>query len=74
MIDRAIARHGYPVMRAGRQVGTVTSGTQTPFLNKAIGMAYVPSDMKSAGTEIEIDVRGRLSKARIVPLPFYSRS
>jgi glycine cleavage system T protein (aminomethyltransferase) len=73
MIDRAIARHGYPVMRAGRPVGTVTSGTQTPFLNKAIGLAYVPSDLKSAGTEIDIDVRGRVSKARIVPLPFYKR-
>ena len=71
MIDRAIARHGYPVMSAGRQVGTVTSGTQTPFLNKAIGMAYVPSDLKSVGTEIDIDVRGRVAKARIVPLPFY---
>ena len=71
MIDRAIARHGYPVMSAGRQVGTVTSGTQTPFLNKAIGMAYVPSDLKSVGTEIDIDVRGRVARARIVSLPFY---
>ena len=72
MIDRAIARHGYPVMSAGRQVGTVTSGTQTPFLEvAAIGMAYVPSDLKSVGTEIDIDVRGRVAKARIVPLPFY---
>jgi len=52
----------------------VTSGTQTPFLKKAIGMAYVPMELRAAGTEIDIDVRGRVSKARIVPLPFYSRT
>jgi aminomethyltransferase len=74
MIDRAIARHGYAVLSGGRQIGTVTSGTQTPFLKKAIGMAYLPADMHAAGTEIEIDVRGRISKARVVTLPFYSRS
>ena len=42
MVDRAIARHGYPVHHDGAEVGKVTSGTQTPFLKKAIGMAYVP--------------------------------
>jgi aminomethyltransferase len=50
----------------------VTSGTHTPFLKKAIGMAYVPAEMASA-SEITIDVRGRTSQARIVPLPFYKR-
>jgi aminomethyltransferase len=73
MIDRGIARHGYPVVRNGEQVGVVTSGTQTPFIKKAIGMAYVPIDMTAPGTEIEIDVRGRASKAKVVPLPFYKR-
>jgi aminomethyltransferase len=74
MIDRGIARHGYQVMRGGKPAGVVTSGTQTPFLKKAIGMAYVPADLASAGTEIDIDVRGRASKARVVPLPFYKRA
>ena len=74
MIDRGIARQGYPVVSGGRQVGTVTSGTQTPFLKKAIGMAYVPTEMRGVGTEIDIDIRGRVSKARIVALPFYSRA
>jgi aminomethyltransferase len=74
MIDRAIARQGYAVMSGGRQVGVVTSGTQTPFLKKAIGMAYVPTELHAVGTEIDIDVRGRVSKARIVRLPFYSRT
>lgn len=73
MTDRGIARHGYPVMRDGRQVGYVTSGTQTPFLKKAIGMAYVPIDMTAAGTRLDIDVRGRLVGAVVVPMPFYKR-
>jgi aminomethyltransferase len=69
--ERAIARHGYPVVRDGRRVGVVTSGTQTPFLKKAIGMAYVPSEFATSGDEIEIDVRGRVAKGRVVKLPFY---
>ena len=73
MIDRGIARQGYPVVSDGRQVGAVTSGTQTPFLKKAIGMAYVPIASSAVGTDIDIDIRGRISKARIVALPFYSR-
>ncbi len=73
MLERGIARHGYPVMRDGKPVGVVTSGTQTPFLKKAIGMAYVPVEQSAAGAEIEIDVRGRPSKARVVKMPFYKR-
>ena len=74
MIDRGIARHGYEVVSAGRRVGVVTSGTQTPFLKKAIGMAYVPADATAPGSEIEIDIRGRTSRALVVPLPFYKRA
>jgi aminomethyltransferase len=74
MIDRGIARHGYPVVRGGQQVGVVTSGTQTPFVKKAIGMAYVPVDLTPPGTELEIDVRGRPSKAKVIALPFYKRA
>ena len=51
----------------------MTSGTQTPFLKKAIGMAYLPADRTAAGTEFEIDVRGRRVRAQVVPLPFYKR-
>jgi aminomethyltransferase len=74
MIDRGIARHGYAVLSGDRRVGVVTSGTQTPFLKKAIGMAYVPPALAVAGGEIDVDVRGRVSKARVVPLPFYKRT
>jgi aminomethyltransferase len=73
MTDPGIARHGYLVSTDGRRVGVVTSGTQTPYLKKAIGMAYVPEEMAAAGTTIEIDIRGRSARARIVPLPFYKR-
>jgi aminomethyltransferase len=73
MIDRGIARHGYPVMRGDAPIGVVTSGTQTPYLKKAIGMAYVPMDVTSPGSELTIDVRGRSARATVVPLPFYKR-
>jgi aminomethyltransferase len=72
MIDRAIARHGHPVLIGGMAAGHVTSGTQTPFLKKAIGMAYVPASTPP-DAEIDIDVRNRRARARIVPLPFYKR-
>lgn len=74
LIDRGIARHGYPVVAGDKRIGVVTSGTQTPFLKKAIGMAYVPTELASPGTELTIDVRGRLSGARVVSLPFYKRT
>jgi aminomethyltransferase len=73
MIDRGIARHGYRVMQGDAPVGVVTSGTQTPFLGKAIGMAYVPVDQSQPGSEIHIDIRGRAAAARVVPMPFYKR-
>jgi aminomethyltransferase len=74
MVDRGIARHGYRVMHDGAPVGVVTSGTQTPFLGKAIGMAYVPVDRSKPGSEIHIDIRGRAAAARVVPMPFYRRA
>ena len=73
MKDRAIARHGYAVVAGGAAVGRVTSGTQTPFLKKAIGMAYVPAALAAPGTEFDVDVRGRPARATVVPLPFYKR-
>jgi len=73
MVDRAIARHGHAVFHDGQQVGVVTSGTQTPYLKKAIGMAYVPPALTAPGTALEIDIRGRRAKAVVVPMPFYKR-
>ena len=74
MTDRGIARHGYPVVGDGRQIGVVTSGTQTPYLKKAIALAYVPAALAAPGSEVDVDIRGRASRARVVTLPFYKRS
>jgi aminomethyltransferase len=74
VLDRAIARHGYDAYVGGTKAGVVTSGTQTPFLKKAIGMAYLPAGHASPGTEFEIDVRGRRVRAQVVPMPFYKRA
>jgi aminomethyltransferase len=72
---RGIARHGYPVSvdDASGPVGVVTSGTQTPTVGKAIGLAYVPAGRVTPGTPLAIDVRGRPVAARVVPTPFYKR-
>ena len=73
MTERAIARHGYAVVDGGQPIGRVTSGTQTPFLKKAIGMAYVPVALAAVDTPLTIDVRGRQAAARVAALPFYKR-
>jgi len=74
MVDRAIARHGCNVLRDGEVCGHVTSGTQTPTIQKAIGMALVPAEMAEPGHVLTIDVRGRHVAARVVPEPFYKRN
>jgi aminomethyltransferase len=73
MRDRAIARHGHRVMSNGTPCGVVTSGTQTPFLKKAIGLAMVPVELTAVGTALDIDIRGRSSAAVVVAEPFYKR-
>ncbi|MFQ5527974.1 MAG: glycine cleavage system aminomethyltransferase GcvT [Thermoanaerobaculia bacterium] len=70
---RGIAREGCAVWEDGRPVGSVTSGTFSPTLDKAIGMAYVSSDSVKLGREMEIEVRGRRLSAVQVRLPFYKR-
>jgi aminomethyltransferase len=74
MVERGIARQGHSVMIGDAAVGTVTSGTQTPYLKKAIGMAYVPVAQSPVGTEFDVDIRGRRTRARVVPMPFYKRA
>jgi aminomethyltransferase len=61
-------------LAGGQQVGEVTSGTFSPTLQKSIAMAYVRPDCAAPGTEVRIDVRGRLEPARVATLPFYRRS
>ncbi|MDD4190025.1 MAG: glycine cleavage system aminomethyltransferase GcvT [Mangrovibacterium sp.] len=71
MIDRGIPRHGYELTDgSGNIIGHVTSGTQSPVLNKGIGMGYVAKAYSAFGTEIHVNIRGKLLKAKVVKMPF----
>ncbi len=71
MVDKGIPRHGYEIKDAnGNTLGVVTSGTQAPSLAKAVGMGYVAIDNASIDSEIYIDIRGKLLKAKVVKMPF----
>lgn len=71
MIDRGIPRHNYKIVNAlGNQIGRVTSGTQSPSLQKAIGMGYVKNEYAGEGSEIFINIRDNKIKARVVKMPF----
>jgi aminomethyltransferase len=75
MIERGIPRHDYEIADAsGNTIGKVTSGTQSPSLNKAIGMGYVTPEFTKEGTEIFIKIRDKNIKAVVVKIPFYKAS
>ncbi len=72
MVDRGIPRHDYEIADAsGKVIGKVTSGTQSPSLNKAIGMGYVPTAFAKADSEIFIIIRDKPIKAKVVKIPFF---
>ena len=71
LVDKGVARHGYPVTDAqGTHIGHVTSGTMAPTLKKAIAMAYVPTELSAPGSEVFVEVRGKLLRAQVVKYPF----
>ncbi len=71
MIDRGIPRHDYEMCDAsGAVIGKVTSGTQSPSLNKAIGMGYVTTAHSKVDSEIYIKIRDKAIKAKVVKIPF----
>lgn len=71
MIDRGIPRHDYKIKDAdGNEIGKVTSGTQSPSLQKAIGLGYVASAFAAFDSEIYVEVRDKLLKAKVVKIPF----
>ncbi|MEZ5045978.1 MAG: glycine cleavage system aminomethyltransferase GcvT [Chitinophagaceae bacterium] len=73
MLDKGIPRQHYTIKDAeGNILGEVTSGTQSPSLQKAIGMGYVKKEFATLDTEIYIEVREKLLKAKVVKLPFYN--
>ena len=71
MTERAVARHGYPVLKDSGAVGTVTSGSYAPSADKYIAMAYVETALASAGSELAVEIRGQAKSARVVKTPFY---
>jgi len=71
MVERGIPRQDYPIVDGnGRVIGVVTSGTQSPSLNEAIGMGYVKRDFIKSGTDIYIQIRNKNVKAVVTKLPF----
>jgi aminomethyltransferase len=75
MIERGIGRDGYPVFSLdGTKIGEITSGSPAPFLKKNIAMAYVPVESSAVDTELAVEIRGQMVKAKVVPLPFYKRA
>jgi aminomethyltransferase len=71
MVDKGIARHDYEITDAsGNKIGMVTSGTQSPSLQKAVGMGYVKTEYSKAGSEIYVKIREKLLKAKVVQFPF----
>ena len=74
MIDRGIPRHDYEIVDAeGNVIGHVTSGTQSPSLNKGVGMGYVNKEFAKEGSEIFIRIRKNDIKAQVVKTPFYKK-
>ncbi len=73
MVDKGIPRHDYEIKdAAGQVIGKVTSGTQSPSMQKAVGLGYVKTEFAAQDSEIFIAVRDKLLKAKVVKVPFLS--
>ncbi len=70
MTERAVARHGYPVVKDGAPTGVVTSGSYGPSADRYIALAYVGSAHAAIGTELGVEIRGQVKSARVVKTPF----
>ena len=74
MIDRGIPRHGYRVFVKDEEIGEVTTGTQSPTLKKNVGLALIKTEYAIQGEEVEVEIRGKKLKAKIISTPFYKRT
>lgn len=66
-------RHGYPIVKDGKKIGEVTSGTMAPTLKKNIGLGYVPPELSEIGSKFDVEIRGKNYPATVIETPFYSR-
>ena len=75
MVERGIARDGYPVLNLdGEPIGVVTSGSPSPFLKTNIAFALVPTAVAKSGEDVLVQVRpNQTARAKQVPTPFYKR-
>ena len=71
---RRIARQGTAVMKDGKPVGEVTSGTFGPTVQKSIAMAYVDASLAAEGTTLDCDLKGTMNPAKVVKMPFYKKA
>jgi aminomethyltransferase len=74
VVDGGVARHAYPVIHDGAEVGRVTSGTFGPTVGKNIALAYVPVALAKIGTDLAVRIRDRDVPAKVVKTPFYRRA
>jgi glycine cleavage system T protein (aminomethyltransferase) len=72
MTERAVPRHGYPVLKADTRLGVVTSGSYGPSVDRYIAMAYVATPHAARGTDLGVEIRGQVKAARVVRTPFYA--
>jgi aminomethyltransferase len=75
MVERGIPRHGYKLVDAKTkaEIGITTSGTQSPSLDRPIGVGYVAAAHAAIGSEIAVEIRGEARRAKVVETPFYKR-
>jgi aminomethyltransferase len=70
MVERAVPRHGYRLLKEGAEVGVTTSGSFSPSLERGIGMGYARTDLAAIGSELDVEIRGQPHRARVARTPF----
>jgi aminomethyltransferase len=69
LLDKGIPRNGYEILRGGRTIGRVTSGSYSPILSKGIAVGYVKRKYAKKGMIVGVGIRGRLAKAEVLTMP-----
>jgi aminomethyltransferase len=71
MVDRAVPRHGYPVVKDAQPAGVVTSGSYGPSVDRSIALAYVETAHAAVGTALDVEIRDQARPAHVVRTPFH---